>query len=351
MIRQRWLSRAPLARPVLRLARALKGNFFVNSYVKARYLTHDQERIRTYEADPLIARPISVGMLLGLHDVSERLVEDAAAIVAPTQLLISGSDWVVHEGPQHRFFERLGSTKKERHVFDGFYHDTLGEKDRMLAIDKASRFINECFAEPPKTPNLIEADKSGYTRREADRLASPLPALSPAGMYWRAMRQGLKLGARHSEGLRIGQAAGFDSGSMLDYVYRNQPTGRTPVGRVIDRNFLNSAGWAGIRQRKVHIEELLYTAMAGLTADGNPVRVLDIAAGHGRYIIDAVNKSTHRPHAITLRDYDPANVEAARQLIDEEGLTEIATFAKGDAFDPVSFSDVDPRPTLGMPRR
>ena len=34
---------------------------------------------------------------------------DARAITVPTQLLISGDDWVVHHAPQHEFFVRLGS--------------------------------------------------------------------------------------------------------------------------------------------------------------------------------------------------------------------------------------------------
>ncbi|MDD2670229.1 alpha/beta hydrolase, partial [Zoogloea sp.] len=127
----------PLARPGLALMEKLRGNFFVNSYVKARFLTHDPARQASYDSDPLIARAISVNILLGLYSAAERVVADAQAITLPTQLLISGADWVVHHKPQHQFFERLGSTVKEKHVLDGFYHDTLGEKDRQLATDKA----------------------------------------------------------------------------------------------------------------------------------------------------------------------------------------------------------------------
>jgi alpha-beta hydrolase superfamily lysophospholipase len=106
----------PFARPGLALMRRLRGNFFVNSYVKAKFLTHDPERIASYEADPLISRPISVDILLGLYEAAERVVADAAAIALPTQLLVSGSDWVVHHAPQHRFFERLSHPRKEKHV-------------------------------------------------------------------------------------------------------------------------------------------------------------------------------------------------------------------------------------------
>ncbi|MBS1137964.1 MAG: methylase phospholipase-related protein, partial [Proteobacteria bacterium] len=99
----------PLARPGLRLMHALVGNFFVNSYVKAKFLTHDPQRTASYESDPLIARPISVNILLALYDTAERIVADAHAITLPTQLLVSGNDWVVHRKPQDVFFARLGS--------------------------------------------------------------------------------------------------------------------------------------------------------------------------------------------------------------------------------------------------
>ena len=42
----------PLARPGLALLYKLRGNFFVTSYIKAKFLTHDVERIRSYDSDP-----------------------------------------------------------------------------------------------------------------------------------------------------------------------------------------------------------------------------------------------------------------------------------------------------------
>src|SRR5438105_7278069 len=126
----------PLARPGLKLMHRLRGNFFVNSYVKAKLLTHDAERIRSYESDPLITRAISARILLALYEAGERVVADAQAIGLPVQVLISGADWVVDVHSQHEFFDRLASALKEKHVLPGFYHDTLGEKERALALGK-----------------------------------------------------------------------------------------------------------------------------------------------------------------------------------------------------------------------
>lgn len=338
----------PFARPALKVMYTLRGNFFVNSYVKSRFLTHDPERIASFDSDPLIARPISVNILLALYDTAERVVADARAITIPTQLLISGADFVVHHGPQHRFFERLGSAIKERHVLPGFFHDTFGEKDRRLAVGKARAFLLARFADAPKCPTLLEADRTGFTRDEADALASPLPLLSPRGVYWAAARLTMKIGGLLSEGIRLGHRTGFDSGSTLDYVYRNTPAGAGPGGRLVDKVYLESIGWRGIRQRKVHLEELLHTTMGRLAQRGMPVRIVDIAAGHGRYVLDTIAASAHTPASVLLRDYSDINVQAGRELIRAKGLEAVAQFVKGDAFDRNSLAAIEPRPTLGI---
>ncbi len=338
----------PFARTALALLQTLRGHFFVNSYVKSRFLTHDPERIASFDADPLIARPIAVNVLLGLYETSDRVVADARAITIPTQLLISGSDFVVHEAPQHRFFERLGASVKERHVLPGFYHDTLGERDRAIAVAKARAFIVARFEEPVDRPSLVASDKIGFTRDESDALASPLPPLSPRGLFWAVARWNVNIGAVFSDGIRIGRRTGFDSGSSLDYVYRNTPQGRGPLGRLIDRIYLQSIGWRGIRRRKAHLEGLVRTTMARIKSRGMPVRIVDIAAGHGRYVLEAIAGSAIKPESVVLRDYSDVNVEAGRELIREKNLAAIAQFVKGDAFDRKSLAGIDPRPTLGI---
>ena len=51
---------------------------------------------------------------------------------------------------------------------------------------------------------------------------------------------------------------GFDSGVMLEYVYRNQPRGMTPLGMLIDWVYLNAQGWRGIRQRSQLLKQTLW---------------------------------------------------------------------------------------------
>lgn len=335
----------PFARAGLRLAHRLFGNFFVNSYVKAKFLTHDPERIRSYENDPLITRPISARILLALYDAAERVVADAQAIGLPVQLLVSGADWVVHLGPQHEFFERLGSTIKEKHVLSGFYHDTLGEKERGAALAKVRDFIQRMFAASAQPGLRLESD---YTREEMERLARPLSPLSPKRLVFWFVRIAMRTLGRLSEGVRLGLATGFDSGSTLDYVYRNRASGALGLGRLIDRSYLDSIGWRGIRVRKQHLEQAIAGAARRLRAAGRPVRIADIAAGHGRYVLEAIERLEARPESILLRDYSDLNVREGNALIAEKRLNGVARFVKGDAFDEESVARIEPRPSIAV---
>jgi alpha-beta hydrolase superfamily lysophospholipase/SAM-dependent methyltransferase len=337
----------PLAIPGLRLLQKVKSRAFINSYVKAKLLTHDPRRIASYESDPLISHSIAVNILIDLFDTSRRLVADAPAIQTPLMLLMSGDDWVVRKKPQRDFFARLGAVDKEIHEFPGFFHDTLGEKDRHLPLGKARDFIERHFATSPSPlPALLDADQRGYTRDELDRLKAPASPLPRFG-FW-LMRRAMGSVGRLSDGVRLGLATGFDSGSTLDYVYRNRPAGRTPLGRAIDASYLGSIGWRGIRVRRLNMEAMLAEAFSRLNAAGRPVRLVDIAAGHGRYVLTAIGRTPAGAATALLRDWSPLNVERGRELIAAMGLADRVRFEPGDAFAPASLAEIPADRTVGV---
>lgn len=336
----------PFARLGLGLWHSIAGDFFVNSYIKASALTHDPERIASYATDPLIKRPISARVLLGLYETAARIVEDAAAIRVPTQLLLSGSDWVVNNKPSHTFLSRLDTPETETHTFEGFLHDILGEKDRHLPITKARDFLERQFSKPSRRSSLANADQSGYTKTEYDSLNTPLPLWSPKRWSFALTRLFMRTIGRSANGIRIGLETGFDSGSSLDYVYRNQASGWTPIGKLIDWFYLNSIGWRGIRIRKQSLEAVIAEAIQLLSNSKLPLRILDLAAGHGRYVIDAIKKSGAQPDDILLRDLMPDNVTTGRALAADSGLK--LRFILGDAFDFTAIAALTPKPTLGI---
>lgn len=336
----------PLAIPLLRLWRRLRSRPFVRSYVSGRLLTHDPEQIARYDGDGLISRAIAVNILLDLHDTATRLVEDAGAIHVPTLLLAAGADWVVKLPPQRRFFVRLSSSVKKMHVFPDFYHDLLHEKARDRALAKAREFIVDAFLRPPARPGLKQGGDGG-NQAEYERLAEPLPPLSPRGLYFGGLKLLLKTVGRLSEGIRLGWRWGFDSGQSLDYIYENRPRGITPLGRLLDRIYLNSVGWRAIRHRKANLERLLRATIERLHAEGKPIRLLDIASGPGRYVLETLKTVSHLPVSALLRDRDPVNLEKGRRLARELNVPDVA-YARGDAFDPASLAAIAPPPTLAI---
>jgi alpha-beta hydrolase superfamily lysophospholipase len=331
----------PFAIPLLRLKQKLFGPGYVKSYVKAKMLTHDAEQAAAYAADKLIFRQIAVNILLDLHDTSTRMLADAGAIHVPTLMLGAGSDWVVKLSAQREFFERLSSRVKELEVFPDMYHAIFHEKNREAVVERARRFITKRFQEPPSTRSLLNSDKAGYTKSEFDRLSAP------GGAPFAFMKLGMKTIGRLSKGIQLGWRAGFDSGATLDYVYENKPQGITLLGRWIDRAYLSSIGWRGIRERKVRLERLLRWAIERTHEQGRLVRILDIAAGGGRYVLETMRSLAHIPMSALLRDYKQENLDAASRLAAELDLKNVTT-ALGDAFERASIAAIAPRPTVAI---
>jgi alpha-beta hydrolase superfamily lysophospholipase len=343
----------PFALPGLQLVlKARKSRkTFIKSYVKATMLTHDREQATKYEKDSLIARAIAANLLVDLHDTSQRLIDDAAAIRTPTLLLAAGSDRVVKLGAQRRLFERLGTPTKRMKVFRGMYHDLLHEKDRHLVIDEIREFVEEAFDRFQSPPRLVDADRFGFARNEFDRLSEPLRWYSPRRWGFDLQRIGMKTVGRLSRGVRLGWRTGFDSGQTLDYVYENRPCGALWLGNWIDRAYLGSIGWRGIRQRRANLEKLLRTAIGLVREQGKAPRLVDIAAGPGRYILEIIHTlddcSAGNGISALLRDNVEANLEAGQRLARDLGLSNV-TFQLGDAFDEASLVAIQPRPNVAI---
>jgi len=335
----------PGARQALGIWQRLRGRFTVNSFVRPWMLSRNTTRAASYTTDPHITPGIQSNVLFGLFEAGDRVVADAATIMVPTQVLIPGSDWVAHSRPQHAFYQSLGTDQKMLRVYPDMRHDLLGEEDRAQAVGDAREFLLQCFARPVSTPAANTLAQ--ITQNEAEVLAQPVER-SWAGMKWAAIKTALRLGARVSTGLKLGQEAGFDSGAMLDHVYRNKAEGTGPIGRMIDRIYLNSVGWRGIRARKRMAEEMISLAAKRLDGQGTPLRIVDIAAGHGRYVLDGLASTEVQPESVVLRDYCPKNVASGRDFIAERGLSDIARFEQADAFDAKGLAALTPRPTLAI---
>jgi SAM-dependent methyltransferase len=77
------------------------------------------------------------------------------------------------------------------------------------------------------------------------------------------------------------------------------------------------------------------------------VRLLDIASGPGRYVLETLRKLRAIPASAVLRDYKDENLDAAARLRDELGLTGV-TLTQGDAFDSAALAAMTPQSTVAI---
>jgi hypothetical protein len=335
----------PFAIPAIRLTQTLGMMNSVPSYVKARVLTHDPAQRLRHERDDLITHSISTRVLIDLHDTATRLIADAAAIRVPMLVLVAGSDWVVKRSAQKRFFDRLGSPVKHLESLPGSFHDIYHEATASRPLQVTRNFIEAAFAAPATLPPLLDADKRGYTFDEYRSLYRPLRPLSPKWIVYKVV--GLFLGTlgRLSAGIRLGWESGFNSGRTLDYVYRNQRAGTTPLGRFIDRQYLNGIGWRGIRVRRQLLERAVRQAIDETHGMKQSVHIVDLAAGAGRYLLETLNRCESMRLTAELRDTEPANLEEGEAIARTLRLSNV-TFARADAFDRSALENIDPRPDV-----
>jgi SAM-dependent methyltransferase len=174
--------------------------------------------------------------------------------------------------------------------------------------------------------------------RSFDDLQQPLPIYSLKNAYYASVRTLLKTVGNLSDGIRLGNRHGFDSGVMLDYVYKNQAGGKLLIGKLMDRIYLNAIGWRGIRLRKELVIQCLKGVVAELLRRKTRIRFLDLACGGGEYDIEVLKDFT--PHQVEseLRDYKPENIAQAMQNAEACGLKNIR-FKQADAFDAENYRE------------
>ncbi len=144
-------------------------------------------------------------------------------------------------------------------------------------------------------------------------------------LYHPTLRVLMRTGGRLSDGIRLGYREGFNSGTMVDYVYANRAHGFTPLGRLVDRVMLDHSVWQGVRARRGLLIGQLDRAIGRRPGQ----RLLDVAAGPGSYLFEL---------PVAAADYYAGDIDAderARGIARAraQGRADIH-FVEADAFDP-----------------
>ncbi len=136
----------------------------------------------------------------------------------------------------------------------------------------------------------------------------------------------------------IGRMAldGQPTWKYLEYIYRNNPDG---LGSVLDHLFLSWEGARGARNRLVEVKRALVKEVREYALQHEPVRVIDVGTGSGRYVIGALKELRDINLAVTCIDQDPDALKYAESLIEEDEIKKKITFRQGNAFTRSTYSD------------
>lgn len=340
--------KAPGALAGIRALQKIRPQATIKSYVRGHWLTRDPRAAATYDADELVSKDISARVLVDLFETGKRIISDAAVMDRPLLLFSAGADRVVKRGAIDEFYRNYGSEEKvhltlaeARHAI---FHDTC--RDEVTAAIR--RFADRSFTR--FSPLSLEADLSHpATNAEYATLRKPLPAPSLRGVAYFAQRAMLGTLGKLSEGIRIGHQTGFDSGESLDHVYLDKATGTLPLGKIIDRGYLDAIGWRGIRQRRACLNDALKTAIGKVREADMPLELMDIAGGAGRYLLDILEDPENGAGLHVLcRDWSESALDTGSAAARERGLTERIDHRRGDAFDESSLAAVEPKPSIAI---
>jgi len=333
----------PFALPFLKFARCFSDKLFVTSYVRSNLLTRDEAQAKAYDNDTLITKKIGVNILITLFATVKNCFNRLKDFETPVLVFTAEKDYIVKNSLHATFINGISSPEKEHILLKDFRHAIFHERDQQKIITPCRKFIKTQFGPPvAQLPALIPEPRE-HTVAEHKKLLRKGSLIKQ--LYYTGYRLLLEKVGKFSDGVSAGLMYGFDSGISLDYIYRNRASGRNWAGRIIDRIYLNSSGWQGIRHRKKNLKDTLTGIVTQLNERGIEPIVLDIASGPGRYLFET-QKEMPFPVRLLLNDNDSNSLNEAKKIAVEFRALNVS-FTQQNVFNMnAQLSDTAQRPNV-----
>ncbi len=276
---------------------------------------------------------------------SRRIIIDAFSYQAPTLFIFNKKESTEISDSQRKFYDNIGSKTKE--MFTLPLPATTREQTENNAIlySRITEFILDRFSKRYTPASLFNSHLEGVTRDEYEKLRVDETSFLKR-LYWAIVKAFIHSVGSLSNGIRTGLDNGFDSGISLEYMYKNESNGKYLIGKFLDRLYLNNPALCSLRVRAKNVEEFIVIAANSLAAQGKKIRLLDLAAGCGRYIFNMLPGITQPVDHILMRDFENTNVLTGRKIIQDLQMAEKATFEQGDAFSPDDLATIPRDRTL-----
>ncbi|MBF0594423.1 MAG: class I SAM-dependent methyltransferase family protein [Candidatus Omnitrophica bacterium] len=105
-----------------------------------------------------------------------------------------------------------------------------------------------------------------------------------------------------------------DTGTSFDHIYKNEAKGYTKFGKIVDRVLLNLPAAKATRHRRNQIKKLLYVELAKNTKEGLKTRLVDIASGPARYLVEMASNEVSKNIEVLCLDADLNSINYGRKL-------------------------------------
>ncbi len=99
------------------------------------YLSHRQEVVDAYAADPLVHSKISARLLRAMLEAIEFAQGRASTLKIDTLLLVAGDDRLVDASGTEAFFKQLAPGVGAMHTYTGYYHELFNEAEAGRVFD------------------------------------------------------------------------------------------------------------------------------------------------------------------------------------------------------------------------
>ncbi|MDZ4662151.1 MAG: alpha/beta hydrolase [Pseudomonadota bacterium] len=114
----------------------------LNNEIIYEHLTHDEQIYRSYASDPLRHDRISISLYLSMIETMDYAMLHASKIQMPLLTQLAGEDLITSVKASERFFERVGSQRKDLKLYKDYYHEIFNEVGRPLVYSDLNHFLS-----------------------------------------------------------------------------------------------------------------------------------------------------------------------------------------------------------------
>lgn len=129
-----------------RVASKLTPTLSIPTDLDSSHLSHDEDVIRAYEADPLVFGTVTARWATEMEKAQQRVMADAPEGTLPLRMMIGTGDRICDPAAGRRLARDWGGTVEEV-VYDGLYHELFNEVERQSIIADLITWMDGIWSE------------------------------------------------------------------------------------------------------------------------------------------------------------------------------------------------------------